>query len=235
MLDGQGNNAPTSSAPLRSATLEGATPRYSAIRIPVAILAVVGFVATGVWLWRPVQVRTLHVRAAQEALSRRRRASAIENMKLAAEADPLDAFAPAGLAKLYAADGRPAKAVQSAEEAWSRSPTFSNARLLARSLCGGTGLKPVQEDTGYEPVPPGALEMAAKAVELDPMNMWFRCEYAEMLLKAGKNNESLQQIQEIRRIHHARPTISDLRLTDEELKTLGLMEKKIKHRRSDDG
>ncbi len=193
------------------------------MRIPVAILAIAGLVAAGVWLWRPVQVRTLHVHAAQEAISHGRIASAIENMKLAAEADPLDAFAPAGLAKLYAAGGRPAKAVACAEEAWSRSPTFSNARLLVRALRG----IPDHRDE--------ALEMATKAVKLDPMNMWFRLEYAEMLLSAGKSDEVLQQIHEIRRIHHARPTISDLRLTSEELKKLDVMEKRINRRRSDDG
>ncbi len=193
------------------------------MRIPVAILAVVGFVAAGAWLWRPVQVRTLHVHAAQEALSHRHRASAIENMKLAAESDPLDAFAPASLAKLYAADDRPAKAVESAEKAWSRSPTFSNTRILARALRS----IPARRDE--------ALEMASKAVKLDPMNMWFRCEYAEMLRAAGRGDETLQQIHEIRRIHHARPTISDLRLTSEELKKLDVMERQIKRRRSDDG
>ncbi len=190
---------------------------------PVVVLSVSAVVAAGVWLWRPVFNRTLYVRAAQTAYSGGQVRLAAEEMKLAIAADPLDAFAPADLARLYATGAKWPEAVACAKKAWGRSPTFSNARILARALRG----IPARRDE--------SLEMACRAVGLDPMNMWFRCEYAEMLLAAGKSDEVLRQIHEIRRINRTRPSISDLKLTDEELQKLDAMEEKIKRRRTDDG
>ncbi len=217
-LVGASHPCPSNTHNLRFAPVEGAT-RYclgSVMRIPAAILVAAAIVAAGTWLWMPVFNRTLHVRAAQEAFSLGRIAPAAEEMKLAVAADPLDAFAPADLARLFATTSKPEKAAEYAEKAWARSPTFSNTRILARTLRG----IPNRRDK--------SLEMASKAVELNPMNMWFRREYAEMLLAASRFDEALRQIREIRRIHRARPTISDLRLTEEELKKLDVMEEKIK-------
>lgn len=190
---------------------------------PVVVLSVSAVVAAGVWLWRPVFNRTLHVRAAQTAYSGGQVHLAAEEMKLAIAADPLDAFAPADLARLYAAAGKPEKAVEYADQTRRMSPTAGHIRLLARLL----GRR--------QPRPGRALIVAGRAVSLDPMNMWFRLEYAEMLLSAGQFDAAAWEIQEVRRINRTRPAISDLRLTDEELKKLDLLEEEIKRRRTGGG
>ncbi len=194
-----------------------------ALRISIIVLAFAGFVAACVWLWMPVCRRTLHVHAAQEAFSRGRTVTAAEKMKLAAAADPLDAYVRADLARLHGGERDWPEAVEYARTAWKISPTSSNAILLARAL----GHIPEQRT--------GALEMIRKAVELDPMNMQFRWRYAEMLYAVGRFDRALGQIRRIRRINQAIPTISDLRLTDEEIKKLDGLAEKIKHRRTGDG
>jgi predicted Zn-dependent protease len=69
-----------------------------------------------------------------------------------------------------------------------------------------------------------ALEMAGKAVDLDPKDVRTRLGYAEALLAAGQSEEAARQIRIIRQIDHARPADSDLRLTPKELERLDALD-----------
>ena len=193
---------------------------------PLAAAAVAGLLAAGVWLYRPVFRRTVLARAAQKAYSGGRPEPAAWYLRRAAQADPLDAYAPADLARLYLAvlpTARPEdvhdildNAVKAAELAWRRSPTAGNALWLARALRHWPG----RMDR--------AVEMVQTAVGLDPMDVRTRSKAADMLLRAGRFSAALEQIGEARRIDSLRPADSDLRLTPAELDSLRQLEQEAR-------
>jgi len=194
------------------------SPRMKAIWAPLAVLAVLGVIAAGAWLWRPVYRRTMLTRAAQRAYALGETARAASHLSQAVAADRLDGMAAADLAELHlraiaalppgAGEGSARQALAFAETAYARSPIARHAILLARALWRA------------EPSPSRALQMAETAVGLDPMNVRLRREYAEMLLVAGQPEAAAEQLRTIRRIDHARPADSDLRLTPAELAEL---------------
>ena len=155
---------------------------------------------------------------------------ALDTLKRATEADRYDAFAPAAAARFYwsAVLNAPGdtKALDSAKDyatrAWQRQPSTDNALLLARVLF-------LDETKQAE-----SLAMAAKAVELDPMDVRIRMDYARLLLDAGKTEEALAQTVIIRDIDQHRPANSDLRLTPEELGQLDVLAGKAEPNQSQD-
>ena len=199
------------------------------LRGPLAAAAIVATIAAGVWLVRPVCERTVHVRAAQEAFSRGRPTAAVYHMGQAVEADTLDGIPPADLARLHLLNIRtlqppPPKdltgALAAAQLAWERSPTSGNAKRLGEALGHWRGKQG------------RALEMAAKAVQLDPMKVRWRIDYAGMLLAAGRPSGAARQVRQAREIDSARPADSALRLTPSDLDGLDRLEQSISRARS---
>lgn len=195
-----------------------------AASIAVAGLAVAGLMAAGLWLWRPVQRRTAHLRAAQAAYCNRQLAPAVASMKSAVFADTLDAMPAADLAQVYLAVHQAAppgdkprmleEALRFARLAHERSGRSFHAILYARALLA----------RGYLV---RAMELAGEAVRLDPMNTRLRWEYAEILVAAGKLQEASEQVREIHRIDGALPEDSGLRLSPQERRRLKLLEQII--------
>ena len=196
-----------------------------AASVPIAAAAIFGLIMAGVWLWRPVLERTAHLRAAQSAYCRGWLGATAAHMKLAAAADELDGRVAADLSGLYlsavqadpqaAGEQMLAAALRFAREAYRRSPKAFHAILYARALWARGD-------------PQEALELAEKAVSLDPMNIRLRWEYAEMLCQAKRFDAASRQLSEFHRIDQALPQDSDLRLTREELDRLEMLDLKIR-------
>lgn len=107
----------------------------------LAGLATVGLVIALAAVLAPVAMQRPYVRAASIALSRQNYPLAAAKLQQAADVDPLDALAPADLARLYwtgqtggSISDCLASAAGAAESAWRRSPTAGNTRLLAQIL-----------------------------------------------------------------------------------------------------
>ncbi len=197
---------------------------------------VIGVIAAGVLLYRPVYERTGHLRAAQRAYARGDNAEAIGHIRQAVDADPLDAFPPLNLARMRLVNSRTVQpapsqerrtaverelraAVQAAELAWQRRPNSTSAQRLANAL----GHLITERDR--------ELEMLAKAVELDPMAARGRIYYAKLLLTTGRIDAAKDQFRRIGEIDSALPLDSDVRLTPVELADVARMETEITRRR----
>ena len=101
----------------------------------------------------------------------------------------------------------PDEAIAYALVSFQRSPTPNHAVLLMRLLW--------RADKHAS-----ALEAGVQAVELDPMDVRLRLEYATMLVNDGRLAQAAQQVRIIRQIDCSRPADSDLRLTGKELAEL---------------
>jgi len=185
-------------------------PGGHAARWLIAAAAGAALLLAGELLWEPVYQRTLALRAAQQAYSLDQIPQAQQWLQAAVQADPLDGSAASVLARLLY--GHSPAAVQYARAAFQRQPNSGHAAILARVLR--------LEEAGQSE----ALEMARKAVDLDPMDVRTRLGYAEALVAAGQPDEAARQIRIIRQIDDARPADSDLRLTPKELERLDALE-----------
>jgi tetratricopeptide (TPR) repeat protein len=199
--------------------------RAKAISAAVAALLIAAVAAAGIWLWWPVQRNDSYVRSAQLAFSTGRPQRAIAQLEAAIDADPLDGLAPGYLARIYLAalqQGPPepigqamaAEAVHFATLAYERCPRSSHAILLAEALELGRRRRK-------------AVEMAAKAVQLDPMNGRLRWQYAGMLFRAGSAGAAREQVREVRRLDDALLPESDMRLSAAERAALAELEEAI--------
>jgi hypothetical protein len=215
--------AAAAAAPAMSGEAPKLTRRLS---VPLAALAVAGLIAAGVWLWRPVYRRTSQLRLAHSAFSQGRIRATEVHLRAAVAADGLDGLAPGYLATMKLAAlrvDRPelmraitADGIAFAQLTYDRTPRSLSALVLARALWRD----PKQRDR--------ALRMADRAVEMDPMNVRQRWEFADMLAAAGRLEAALRQIDEARRIDQLRPVDSDFRLTDKELTGLSQLEERIR-------
>ncbi|HET6427230.1 MAG TPA: O-antigen ligase family protein [Phycisphaerae bacterium] len=206
-------------AAVAGAGVGGWTPRVpTPVRWALTAALAAGIVAAAVVLVRPVWRRTALVREVSGRLVQRRGLDAVRALSDAADADPLDGITPADLARLLLAwqeGAHPAtfpSAVKAAQTAWRRSPTATHADLLSRAL----------GDDGR------AVDMAAEAVRLDPMNPRLRIRHAAVLLAHERPDDARAQLQRARALHDALPADSDLRLNDEELRELEELFQKIR-------
>ncbi len=200
------------------------------LAVATASLWLLALAAAGVWLWGPVERRSALLRAAQWDYSGDHLVGALANVRAAAATDRADGFAPADLARIYLEEVEQSPQSLSREDlaearhyaalAYRRSPTALNAILLARALWVEGADRPA------------ALDMAKKAVALDPMNHRQRWEYAEMLQAAGRLREAMDQVREIRRIEQALPRDTDLRLTSRELDGIERLEQSLRRKLS---
>jgi len=187
------------------------------IMLPTILIATLVVIAAGHYLFWPVLVKNYYYRKSQIAYSTDRFNEAVELLSKAVDADELDGISAADLAKMYASRMRWRQAQYYGRIAWMRCPTANHAHFLAKAIYSCAG-KPNEQ----------VLEMYAKAVVLDPMNMRIRYEYAVMLFSSGKYEESGYQIRRIRWINSRQPADSPTRLTTDEMKRLDLLEIKIK-------
>ena len=184
--------------------------------LPTILIVMLVVVVVGHYLFWPVLMKNYYYRKTQTAYFTGRFNDAVELLSRAVNADDLDGISAADLAKMYASRMQWRQAHHYARIAWMRCPTANHAHFLAKAIYSQAG-KPTKQ----------VLEMYAKAIALDPMNMRFRYEYAVLLFAVGKYNQSVQQINQIRWINSRQPLDSPVRLTADEMKKLDLLESKI--------
>ncbi|MCD6378198.1 MAG: O-antigen ligase family protein [Planctomycetes bacterium] len=137
------------------------------ITLPTILIVTLVVVVAGHYLFWPVLMKNYYYRKSQTAYSTGRFDDAVGLLSRAVNADDFDGISAADLAKMYASRMQWRQAHHYARIAWMRCPTANHAHFLAKTIYSQAG-KPTK------PV----LEMYAKAITLDPMNMRFRYEYA---------------------------------------------------------
>lgn len=171
-------------------------------------------------LWWPVYRITSYYDQAVEAVAAGSPRTARQLLIRAAEADPLDPLAAGDVARFTVAlcPGGPAglsclsTAGNWASEAAARNPASARWQRLSGDIADRLAAL-----SGDEQLRAEALRRMREAVDLDPMNMRTRLDYAEMLQAAGRSEQCLRQLEQIEEI--------DSRLFPESVERLTVVER----------
>lgn len=166
----------------------GRRGRLVSARWPLALSAVAVIIAAGVVIWRPVRLRSVRIDEAIAAL-RAGEPAAARLAERAAEADPLDPIAAADAARFHYAAGRRDRAVRWAKEAARRDPADGAWKQLAAGMLWQSARSRPDSPPARE-----ALELMARAVAQNPMDLRGRLACARMLAAAGRHAECLAQL-----------------------------------------
>jgi len=184
---------------IAGACLSGAAARSaggSRLAKPRAAILVVAVVALVVCVWRPVFVRTRWADKALKSHQAGHAALAIRFATEAAQADRLDSFAPADAARLLAASYSQ-QAYAMATEAIKRNPAGSSHQQLAFNIA----LRLATD--GDKHWLQKAMNHAAAAVALNPMDHRFRLEAAQACLAAGLPEQAREHLAHARKVNDA--------------------------------
>jgi len=197
----------------------GKTRNLSAVRWPLAIAALAGVAAISCLLWLPVWRKTLAAESMILRLQSRDIPGAIYFAEQAADADRLDAVPAAEAARVSSlardgagwADGEVSlvRAYHWACEAIRRDPAdYSCQRLAGRVAWRLRGYRPHAGQS--------ALVHMGRAVQLDPMDIRLRLEYARLLSETARWAECLEQLRRAEQIDRLLLDDSLLHLTADE-------------------
>jgi len=180
-----------------AAQTAGESWSFRLMRWPVALAAVLGVAAAAAGVCGPVLAGGMLTERAINALRDGNAPAAVELAEQGAFVDPLDGRSAARAAKFLAySPGRsvpPDRLISAyawAAEAIRRHP----ARWAYQALAGRLAEELAQLTGPAAFDPKTALSHMAKAVELNPMDMRLRIDYAQMLLHYGRGRECLRQL-----------------------------------------